>query len=150
MSKKSKSTRSTAEAIDKRVVDDQVVERERIQIVEEQLEVGKVLRENTVHIHTGVEEILEPYSVELESTVVDVHYVDINKVVDTLPQTRKEDGVTIIPVFEERLVLRKEIVLTQEVHLRHQTRIDTVEDEVALRKTKVELERDDEEEVLPM
>lgn len=132
-----------------------VVEQKKIPIVREELQVGKVLRENVVRIQTGVEEILEPYSVDLERNFVEVDYVDINEVVTDAPQMRKEDGVTIIPVVEERLVVTKELILLQEVHIKHTARIDTVEDEVALRKTKVDLIRDDveengESEVLPM
>lgn len=37
---------------------------------------------------------------------------------DHPPQTRIEDGVTIIPVFEEVLVVEKRLVLKEELHIR--------------------------------
>lgn len=151
--------RVTEEVVVEQKAGQKVVEQKKIPIVQEELQVGKVLRENLVRIHTGVEEILEPYSVNLERNFVEVEYVDVNEVVTDAPQMRKEDGVTIIPIVEERLVITKELVLLQEVHIKHTARIDTVEDEVALRKTKVDLTRSDveegvkstdESEVLPM
>lgn len=151
--------RVTEEVVVEQKAGQKVVEQKKIPIVQEELQVGKVLRENLVRIHTGVEEILEPYSVNLERNFVEVEYVDVNEVVTDAPQMRKEDGVTIIPIVEERLVITKELVLLQEVHIKHTARIDTVEDEITLRKTKVDLTRSDveegvkstdESEVLPM
>lgn len=140
-----------SETVAEETVDEKVVTAERIPIVEEELVVGKVRRETgRVRISSTTEEITQPVSAELERREVDIQEIDIGEVVREAPGVRSENGVTIIPVLEERLVVRKELVLVKELHIREVTRTEVFEDEVILRKTSVEVTRDGDEEVLPM
>ncbi len=47
-----------------------------------------------------------------------VDRVPVNKVVTVAPEVREENGVTIIPVFEEIMVMTKQLVLREELHVR--------------------------------
>jgi stress response protein YsnF len=58
------------------------------------------------------------------------------------PRIRTEDGVTIIPVLEEVLVLEKRLVLKREIRIRKRTTLETVEIPVSLRKQHAKVERD--------
>ncbi len=57
------------------------------------------------------------------------------------PRTRQENGVTIIPVFEEVLVVEKRLLLKHEIHVRHMTRMQTSEVPISLRKQRAIIER---------
>lgn len=48
---------------------------------------------------------------------VDVQRVPVNRVIDAPLETRVEDGVTIIPVMEERLKVEKQLILKEEIRI---------------------------------
>jgi stress response protein YsnF len=54
---------------------------------------------------------------------------------------RNEDGVVIVPVFEEVLVIEKRLVLREEIRLRIAVSADPAEQTVSLRRQRVEVER---------
>jgi stress response protein YsnF len=54
---------------------------------------------------------------------------------------RTEDAVTIVPVFEEVLVVEKRLVLKREIRIRKRPTSETVAIPVSLRKQRVEVER---------
>ena len=47
-----------------------------------------------------------------------VERIPIGRVVEAVPPVRDEDGVTIMPVVEEEVVVVRRLVLKEEVHLR--------------------------------
>ena len=57
--------------------------------------------------------------------------------IETLP-----DGSVSIPIFEERLVVRKEVVVRERVVLRKRTVVEQQRVEAELRKERVEIERE--------
>lgn len=57
------------------------------------------------------------------------------------PRIRTEDGVPIIPVFEEVLVVEKRLVLKREIRIRKRSTSETVEILISLRKRRPEVER---------
>jgi len=61
--------------------------------------------------------------------------------VDRMPDIRTENGVTIVPVVEEVLVVEKRLVLKEELHIRRNTHNEDVEMPVEIRKHRVEIER---------
>jgi stress response protein YsnF len=61
---------------------------------------------------------------------------------ETLP-VREEGDVTIIPVMEERLVVRRELVLVEEVHITRRRETRALDQEVTLRRERVVVERFD-------
>lgn len=48
---------------------------------------------------------------------IDVQRVAVNRILDAPVETRIEDGVTIIPVMEERLKVEKQLILREEIHI---------------------------------
>ena len=77
-----------------------------IELVEEQLEIGKrEVERGRVVVRTRVEERDEVAEIELQQEDVSVERVPRGVPVETQPAAREEDGVLIIPVVEEQLVV---------------------------------------------
>ena len=71
----------------------------------------------------------------------DVATVELDQMVSgPAPRIRTEDGVTIIPVLEEVLVVEKRLVLKREIRIRKRSTSETVEIPVSLRKQRAEVE----------
>ena len=113
-----------------------------IPIVEEEAKIAKrqvvsdrVIVKTTVNTEERVlKEILSQETVEVER-------IPVNRVVDVVPQLRTEGDVTIVPVFEERLVVEKQLFLVEEVRIRRTTSVESVEVPVTLRKELATVER---------
>jgi len=115
---------------------------EVIPIVEEEVHVEK--REVTtgkVRVHTRVDVVQETVKASLEEERVEVTRVPVGREIDHVPEVRTENGVTIVPVVEEVLVVEKRLILKEELHIRRNTRTENVETAVDLRKQRVEIER---------
>jgi stress response protein YsnF len=54
---------------------------------------------------------------------------------------REEDGVLIVPVIEERMVVTTELVLKEEIRITKKSRTEMVREPVRLRSERVEVER---------
>ena len=67
----------------------------------------------------------------------------VDQPVTTVPGIRTEDGVTIVPVLEEILVVEKRLVLKEEVRIEQEVSQETVELPVSLRKQRAVVERFD-------
>jgi uncharacterized protein (TIGR02271 family) len=114
-----------------------------IPVVEERLEVSRE------RVETGRVRITK--SVEAREVVVDdplkresvrVEHVPINQVVTgAVPQVRDEGDVTVIPILEERVVTRTELVLVEEVRIHRDHSEYHNPQRVTLRKEVVAVER---------
>ena len=89
---------------------------------------GRVTVRTMTELH---EEIVQE---ELADENVEVTRIPIDRVVETMPQLRTEGEVTIVPVFEERLAVTKQLVLVEEVHIRRRRSVEQVEVPVTLRR----------------
>jgi stress response protein YsnF len=58
-----------------------------------------------------------------------------------VPEVRTENGVTILPIIEERLVVEKQLFLKEELHIRRDVKTETVEVPVTLRSERAIVER---------
>ena len=77
-----------------------------IELVEEQLEISKRwVERGRVVVRTRVEKRDEVAEIELQQEDVAVERVPLGVPVETLPAVREEDGVLIVPVVEEQLVV---------------------------------------------
>lgn len=109
--------------------------------VEETLHVEK--RETVtgrVRVQTRVDLVEEVARASLDSEVVDVKRVAVDRVVTTPPEVRTEGDVTIIPVLEEILVVEKRLVLKEELHIRRSVSSEEVSVPVTLRKQRAVVE----------
>lgn len=116
-----------------------------VQIVEEraQVSIGEV-ETGRIRVRTRTESVEQIVSQDLQSNMVGVHRVPINRMLEAdepPPRIREEGSVTIIPVFEEILIVEKRLVLLEEVHVRNTARGETVEIPVMLRKQHALVER---------
>ena len=120
--------------------------RDTIPILEEQAVVQKeVVTTGRVQIavHTTLSD--EVAALDLEGVEVDVTRVAIGKpITGELPQTRTEGDLTIVPVFEEILVVEKRLMLKEELHIRRRNTVERVEVPVQLRKQQADIQRVDE------
>ena len=96
-----------------------------------------------VKVHTVVETSEQMVREALSSQNVKVTRVAVDQPVTTVPEIRTEDGITIVPVLEEILVVEKRLILREEVHIQHEVSQETVELPVTLRKQRAVVERFD-------
>ena len=117
-------------------------ERETLLEVEERVDIRTVTKETGVVQARTVTET-EDVAVDADGwrQAVEVERVPVNQPVDAVQDVRVEGDVTIVPVYEEVLVVTKQLVLREEVRL--VTRRDRVPgpDAVTLRRQRVEVER---------
>lgn len=113
-----------------------------VPILEEKVTVGKRRRVTgsvmiTKKVHEREEWIDEP--LVKEEVIVD--RVPINKFVDGAVSSREEDGVTIIPVLEEIVVVEKKLLLKEELHIRKKKETFRDPRKVLVRSEEVQIER---------
>jgi uncharacterized protein (TIGR02271 family) len=87
-------------------------------VVAEQLSVEKRVREVgqvAVHVEPHVEQ--QVLDVPLLEDSVEVKRVAVNRFIEEPVPVREEGDVTIVPVFEEVLVVEKRLMLKEEIHL---------------------------------
>jgi stress response protein YsnF len=65
----------------------------------------------------------------------------VGREVDIAPEVRTEDGVVIVPVLEEVLVVEKRLFLKEELHIRRSVTQEEVEVPITLRKQRAVIER---------
>jgi len=114
-----------------------------IPVVEEQLEVARERVETgRVRISKSVESREVVVDDPLKRETVRVEHVPINQVVTgDVPQVREEGDVTVIPILEERIVTRTELVLVEEVRIHRDHSEYHDPQRVTLRKEVVAVER---------
>ncbi|WP_222185025.1 YsnF/AvaK domain-containing protein [Geminicoccus harenae] len=91
---------------------------QRVELLEEQLQLRKHLVElGRVLIETKVE--TTPHVVEalLKEEEIKVERVPVGEFVEEVPPIREENGVLIIPVLEERLVVQTRLMLKEELRV---------------------------------
>jgi len=113
-----------------------------IPLVEETATVSKrEIVTGRVRIRTSVETEERLLREDLAGEQVEVKRVPVGRVIDVMPQVRAEGDITIIPVVEERLVVTKELVLVEEIHVHRTSSTETVEVPVTLRAERASIER---------
>ena len=115
---------------------------ERLELVEERLEVGKrEVERGRVVVRARVETREEIAEAELWQEEVGVERVPVGRPVEAPPPVREEDGVLIVPVLEQRLVVTTELVLKEEIRITKRSRTERVREPVTLRSERAEVER---------
>ncbi len=115
-----------------------------IPVIEERVVFGKkVVETGKVRISKKVSEHEEIIDEPLFREEVSVERVAINQNIDEVPKVRSEGDIMIIPVVEERVLVKKQLVLVEELHVRKQL-IETHDPkEITLRKEEVDVNRID-------
>jgi uncharacterized protein (TIGR02271 family) len=93
--------------------------RETIPVAREQLGVERAeVETGRLRIDKQVEQ--EPVELEVPISVeeLEVERVPVDRVVDQAEGPRSEGDVTIVPVYEERVIAKKQLVLVEELRVR--------------------------------
>jgi stress response protein YsnF len=80
---------------------------------------------------------------EVLRDTIEITRVPVDRQVAEAPPVRTDGDVTIVSVLEERLVVEKRLFVVEELHLRRRTSAERVELPATLRRTRVEIERED-------
>jgi uncharacterized protein (TIGR02271 family) len=116
----------------------------RIPLVEEQLITGKRRVETgRVRVRTIIDEEHQTVREQLARDHVEVERVPMDVEVDEIPPVREENGVTIVPVVREVMVVTKKLILTEEVRLKRRTVVEETAQPVTLRVQRAVVERDE-------
>jgi stress response protein YsnF len=120
-----------------RATSDGVIER-----VEERAVIGKRLVDTGgIRVSTRTEAATEMVTAALQEFAVEVEHVPAGRFVDAAEEPRVEGDVTILPVYEERLVVERRLYLVEEVHLRRVARTHEIQEPVELLRQVVDIER---------
>jgi len=95
----------------------------RIPVVQEEIEVGKRVRETgrvVVQVTPSVER--KVIDVPLMHDEVIIERIPVNRPVDEASPPRLDGDTMIVPVYEEVLVVEKKLVLREEIRIRRQQR----------------------------
>jgi uncharacterized protein (TIGR02271 family) len=96
-----------------------------IELREEQLVARKELRElGEVEVRTEVDDVPGRLEVDAYREEVEIEHEPVGQVVSERGQSWEEDGVLIVPVYEEQLVVTKRLVLRERLRIR---RVGTTE-----------------------
>ena len=116
-----------------------------VQLYEETAQVGRrEVLQGRIEIRTATELREETVREALSHTDVAVTRVPVGRTLmegEPLPQVRTDGDLTIVPVFEEILIIEKRLVLKEEIHLQRTTRSETVEVPITLRSQQAEVKR---------
>jgi len=108
---------------------------EAIRVEKREFESGRVV------VHKTVVERDEVVDIILRQQDLSVERVPVGRVVEEAPQTRQEGDTLIVPILEEVLVVKKRLVLKEELHIRKQSSERTEQKTVRLRSEQVEIEQ---------
>ena len=92
-------------------------------------------------VRTRVEERDEIAEIELQQEDVTVERVPRGVPVEAHAAVREEDGVLIVPVLEEQLVVTTRLILKEEIRITRRSRTEVVREPVRLRSEQAEIER---------
>jgi uncharacterized protein (TIGR02271 family) len=96
-----------------------------------------------VRVVTHTENVEETVHAVLKGEEAEIVTVELDQTVNgPAPLIRTEDGVTIIPVLEEVLVVEKRLVLKREIRIRKRSTSEAVEFPVSLLKQRAKVERE--------
>jgi uncharacterized protein (TIGR02271 family) len=123
-------------------VDDSGSEDLILPLVEEVAQIGKrQVTTGKVRVTTVADTVEEIAGAPLPGEEVEVVRVPVDRVVSEAPAMRTEGDVTIVPILEEILVVEKQLVLKEELHIRRRATSEEVEVPVTLRKQRAVIER---------
>ena len=116
---------------------------EVIPLIEEQLVVGKQVVETAkVRLHKTVQLYEETLNEPLAIRTFDIERIVLNRPVESAPAVRQEGETTIYPLVEEQLVLTKQLILKEEVHVTRRDTERVYTQVVTLRREHLTVERE--------
>ena len=102
---------------DAEVVSEEAVD--TLELREERLVAHKDLREvGEIEIRTEVDETPGRLEVDAYREEVTIEHVPVGEAVSERDEPWEEDGVLIVPIYEEQLVVSKRLILRERMHIR--------------------------------
>jgi stress response protein YsnF len=115
-----------------------------VPVVQEQLDIRKRTEERgSVVIHVVPKIQTEVIDVPLAEERVEVQRVPVNRFVTGTQPVRQDGDVTVVPVYEEVLVVERRLMLKEEIHVTRRRQIRQQRQQVDLRSEEVEVLRSD-------
>jgi stress response protein YsnF len=94
-----------------------------VPIVEEELTVAtRQVAKGTVRVEVRAETLQEEVPLTIAEDAIAVTRVPIDRPVDAPPSVRTEGDTTVIPVLEEVIVVQRQLILKEEIHVRRESR----------------------------
>lgn len=116
-------------------------DRQTIPLVKERLTVTKQKRvTDRVRVSTTTETVDSLVPIDFADVEVDVVRVPVERIIDTVPDIVTEGDLTIIPVVEERVVVTRQLVLREEIHIRRTEHQETADIPVSIRRQSATIE----------
>lgn len=114
-----------------------------IPLAAEELSVGRRLVETDhVRVRTVTDEVSVRQEAEVTRGEIDVERVAVERQVDAAPAPYEQDGVLIVPIVEERLVIEKRLFVVEELRIRPRRVTETVPVDATLRRQRAVIEQD--------
>ena len=115
---------------------------EVFQEIQESIDVRRVVREaERVRILVTTGQTTETVSEPTWQDHVEIRREPVGQVVTAVEDVRTEDGVTVVPVYEEVLVVERRLVLRERLHVSVQREATETRQEVTLRHQSVDVAR---------
>lgn len=115
-----------------------------IPVVAEELTVDTVkVARSRVRVNKRVETREEVVDRPVVHEEVFVEHVPVNRIVDEPPGTREEDGVLIIPLIEEILVIEKRLLVREEIRVSRRRTTTSTKQTITLRREVADIEREE-------
>lgn len=112
-----------------------------IPVIEETVHIAKrSVESDRLRIRKVVHEAQETVDVPLLTEEIDVQRIPVNQIVAAPERIRQEGDTFIIPIYEEVLVVQKQLLLKEEVHIRKRQTEQHQSETVVLRKEEVLVE----------
>lgn len=113
-----------------------------VPLIEEQLQVAKrTVETGKVRLHKSVEAYDVMLNEPLAVNTWKVERVARHEVVADAPSVRQEGSTTIYPLLEERLIITKELILVEEIHVTRELSERQDTQTVTLRRENLTVER---------
>ena len=111
-------------------------------VIEETIQIYKTqVESDRLRIKKVVHEYQETVDLALMTEEIEVRRVPINQIVAGPAAMRQEGDTLIVPVYEEVVVVQKQLLLKEEVHIRKQQTEHHRPETVTLRKEEIKVER---------
>jgi len=113
-----------------------------IPLVEERIEIGKT---QYIKSQFQVERKTETRKVDIDEQLIsrqaEIKHVPIGEYISDIPRVREENGVKIIPIFEEHIEIVKKIYLKEEIRIESHESVSQFKSEETLRYQTVSQKR---------
>lgn len=113
---------------------------EGIPVIVEELQISKRVVEEGVRLDKTVQTSHEQVAIPLATEEIEIRRVPVNRPVDGPVAVRQEGDTLIIPLFEEVVVVQKQLYLREEIHVIKRKQETEHTEQVTLRREEVNIQ----------